>query len=315
MQQAADRSTHFMFEHRVFNVKGAHFAYTVDGVEPAFHVTLGELRAALRLPALRNEFGIVSESPDGKLLDIIERSLKYVKEIRPGDSIPRELLDGSASWTVEERHRAIARGRLAVQVVSWLSGKETVIVNEHELARLVEDPETKSRMQAATAEIAEKLGIGASRKQEVIDRIDDLGRELAYIEALRDRYTTAKSITAKINHLAKLYRADRAMVQDISRVQSLMVRPIAEFENTFGQVDAATCEIMTVLRKFDTQVKFIRDMRDELHTRLMVWDPLIEKWATLDPSRSPECEAAVKDAYRFAARYFPQRQDWKLGSY
>jgi hypothetical protein len=315
MAETLDRSTHFVFEHRVFNVKGAHFAFTADGLDPAFHVTLGELKAALQLPALRNEFGIGTDSADGKLLSIVEQSLRYVKEIRPGDSIPRELLDGSASWAVEDKHRAIAQGRLAAQVASWLTGKETVIVDPYELAALVDDPETKARMQKATGEIAEKLGIGAARKQEVMDRVDDLARELAYIEALRERCGLVRAITAKVNQLAKIYRADRAMVQDISRVQSLLMRPNAEFENIFGQVDASTCEILPVLRKFDTQVKFIREMRDNLHMRLMVWDPILEKWSSFDAVRGPEAEAALKDIYRFVARYFPQRQDWKLGSY
>lgn len=316
MEQTPDRSTHFVFEHRVFNVKGAHFALTADGVEPAFHVNLGDLRAALRLDALRNEFGISLDSPDGELLGIVEKSLRFVKEIRPGDSIPRELLDGSASWSVEERHRALASGRLAVQIASWLTGKETVIADHAQLTMLMDDPQTKSRMQKAFAEIAEKLGIGTARKQEVIDRIDELARELSYIEALRERYTSkVRMIVGKVNLLAKLYRADRAIIQELTRIQSLLVRPVEEFDSMFDQIDAATCEIMSVLRKFDALVKFVRDTRDEVHTRLMLWEPVIRAWETLDPVRGPLVEAALKELYRFAARHFPQQQEWKLGSY
>jgi hypothetical protein len=315
MAETLDRSTHFVFEHKVFNVQGSYFAFTADGVEPAFYVRMGEYRAALQLAALRHEFGIVPDSDDGKLLSIVEKSLRYVKEIRPGDSIPRELLDGTASWSVEEKHRVIARSRLAVQMASWLTGKESVIADEYELARLVNDPETKDRMQKATAEIAQKLGIGAARKQEVVDRVDDLGRELAYIEALRDRYGLVRAMTAKVHQLAKLYRSDRGVVQDISRVQSLLLRPNSDFENFFGQVDGATCEILPLLRKFDAQVTFIRDVRDQLHTRLLVWDELLKKWGHFDAVRGGEAEAALKDIYRFLAHNFPQRQDWRVGSY
>jgi hypothetical protein len=310
--QEGDRSTHFMFEHKVFQVKGARFSMTADGTEPAFFVTLGDLRAAIRLPALRNEFGIDPDSSDGKLLAIIERSLRYVKEIRAGDSIPRELLDGSASWSVEERHRSLAKARLSVQLASWITGEESTITDAAMLQQLVEDPETKARMQKAMTEIAEKLGLGADRRQEVVDLIDDLARELAYIEALRDRYGLVRMIVGKVNLLSRLYRADRGMVQDLSRIRSLMLRPTEEFENIFGQVDAMTCEILTVLRKFDAQVQFIRQMRDDLHTRLMTWDPIIEQWQMLDAVGGAGAELAIKDLYRFVARHFPQQQNWRV---
>lgn len=303
-------STHFLFEKKVFQVKGARFRLPQDGSGPVLNIPLGDCTAALRLPTVRGEFGIDPDSPDGKLLDIVEQSLRYVKEIRPGDSIPRELLDGTASWSVEERHRVLARGRLSVQLASWVSGKEAVIVDEIALRKLIADPQTKALAEKAIPQLAEKLGLGAERSQEVLDHVDNLGRELAYIEALRDRYGAVRVIVAKINHFAKLYRSDRAMVHDLSRIQSLLVRPIAEFDNTFDQVDAMTGEILSVLRKFDAQVQFVRETRDDLHTRLMGWDPMIAKWHGLDTSRGSHAEAAIKDLYRFAARHFPQRQDW-----
>ncbi len=307
-----DRSTHFNFEHKVFGVKGARFGFPMDANEPAFFVTLGDLRAAIRLPALRGEFGIDPESPDGKLLAIIERSLRYVKEIRAGDSIPAEILDGSASWSVQERHRNIAKARLSVQITSWLAGGDDLIVDETQLEQLVDDPKIKDRMQNAVSEIAVKLGIGVERRQEVLDLIDDLARELAYIEALRERYGLVRMVVGKINLLSKLYRSDRSMVQEISRIRSLLMRPTEEFENAFAQVDAMTGEILPVLRKFDAQVQFIRQNRDDLHTRLMAWDPIFVIWETMEPVRGPDAEAAIKELYRFVARNFPQRQDWRV---
>ena len=53
-----DRSTHFLFEHKVFTLKGARFALTEDGSTPAFHVELGTLVASLPMGTLRAEFGI-----------------------------------------------------------------------------------------------------------------------------------------------------------------------------------------------------------------------------------------------------------------
>jgi|SRR5579864_4522217 len=307
----APKSTHFRFDHKVFAVKGAHFAQTPDTLEAALHVLLGDLQVAIVLPTLRAEFGIKPDSNDGELLLVVERSLRFVKEIRPNDSIPREILDGTASWSVDERHRMIAKGRLCLQIASWLSGEEAVVVDTLSLEQLVEDPVTKQRVEKAFGEIAEKIGIGRDRKSEVVDRIDELARELAYIEALRERYMAVREIMNKLSQLVRTYRGDRTITQEISRVRTLLMRPQDEFESLFAQCDAMTGEIVAVLKKFDVQVQFVRDMRDDLHSRLMKWDDEIEAWKTIEVVRGEKTENAIKQMYRFAARHYPQRQDWR----
>jgi len=307
----APRSTHFRFEHKVFAVKGARFAPTQDTEEAALHVMLGDLQVAIVLPTLRYEFGIGSDCNDGELLGVVERSLRFVKEIRPNDSIPREVLDGTASWSVEERHRLIAKGRLSLQIASWLNGEEAVVVDMDSLEQLVEDPVTQQRVERAFAEIAERIGIGRERKSEVVERIDDLARELSYIEALRERYMAVREIMSKLSQLVRTYRADRTITQEISRVRSLLMRPQDEFESLFAQCDAMTGEIVSVLKTFDAQVQFVREMRDDLHTRLMKWDDEISIWKPLEVVRGEPTENAIKHIYRFAARHYPQRQDWR----
>ncbi|MBM3629185.1 MAG: hypothetical protein FJX21_15350, partial [Alphaproteobacteria bacterium] len=42
--KARDASTHFLFKHRLFAVKGAHFAVSPATDEPVYNVTLGELK-------------------------------------------------------------------------------------------------------------------------------------------------------------------------------------------------------------------------------------------------------------------------------
>ncbi len=305
------RSTHFNFEHKVFGVDGARFAHTPDTKEAALYVMLGDLQVALLLPTLKDEFGIKPESHDGQLLGVIERSLKYVKEIRPNDSIPREILDGTASWSVEERHRMIAKGRLSLQLASWLTGEESVVVDAVQLEQLVEDPATKEKIDKAFGEIAEKLGIGRDRKNEVVDRIDALARELSYIEALRERYGCVLEIVHKLAEFVRTYRSDRQITQEISRVRTLLLRPQAEFDSLFAQCDAMTGEILSVLKKYDAQVEFVRDMRDDLHTKLMAWDDVITQWNGLEVAKGENQENAIKAMYRFVARNYPQRQDWK----
>lgn len=68
------------------------------------------------------------------------------------------------------------------------------------------------------------------------------------------------------------------MRNEIFRMQVLIRAPLADFDSMFTQADAQTGEILAVLRNIGAQTKFIREMRDELHHRLMLWDEMITPW-------------------------------------
>ena len=306
-----ERITTFAFESKIFSLDGGYFSMTRDTKEPVFHIMLGDLRAAVSLPTLRAEFNIAVASPDGKLLAFIEKSLRFVKEIYPNDSIPRELLDGSASWSVEDRHRLIAQSRLAIQVSTWLSGEQAMITDVEQLQRLADDPETKRRVQSAIGEIAEKLGLGREGRQQVMDKIDQFAREFSYIEALRERCRSVKQIVVRLNRLTKTYHADKSVAEDIVRILQLLRTPIADLDATFDLVDVQTGQILGVLQSFNAQVEFVREMRNDLHMRLMKWGDLVAKWERTSTTRSPEVEALIKETYRFGACNFPLEKSWK----
>ncbi|MBI1208672.1 MAG: hypothetical protein GC191_15480 [Azospirillum sp.] len=305
------RSTHFMFDHKVFTQTGGHFALSSDKTQAVFHVPLGETSGAIPLPTLRKTFEIPAEGPDDQLLKIVEKSLKFVKIIRPGESIPREILDGTASWSVEDRHRRIAQGRLALQLSSWISGSEVIVHDVEQLEQMVEDPGTKTRVQEALTALAERLGLPAERRGEVVNRIESFGHELAYIEALRERYGKVRWIVARLADLQSLYRLDRSIVEDVSQINRLFKKPFAEFDNIFVQVDGQTGEILALLKNFAPQVQFTRRMRDELHMKLMDWDELITKWEKVRIERAAASEAMIKETYRFLAQRYLQTTVWR----
>ena len=307
-----DRSTHFHFAHKLLALKGGHFSISSTTEEPVFNVALGELKAALTLPTLAEEFGIAPESDDGKLLAIIAKSLKFVKEIRHDDSIPRELLDGTSSWTVEPQHRATARARITVNLIAWVNGESATTSDPRVIQKIAEDPETQARLNDALGSVAEKLGYGRDNKEKVLEQIDVVARELAYIEALRDRHGKIRMIDRKITDAGKLYRRERSIVEDVQRIQVLMKNPIAEFGGILQAVDAQTGELLSVLRNLRHQIDFVRTMRDELHTRFMRWEEMIQVWDPVPSERGDAIEAALRTTYRFLARYFPQRTDWTL---
>lgn len=304
-------STHFAFDHKIFSVKGAHFKLTPDNKEPSLFVTLGEMTGAIPVRSICAEFGIDKDSSDAELLRTVSGSLKFVREIHPNDSIPTELLDGTASWTIEEKHKNIARGRITMQLVSWLSGSEEIITNSGELEAIASDPGTKEKVQTAFKEIAEKLGI---TKDDVVEKVDDVIRELSYIEALRDHYSNIKRIATNIDRLRTVYRRDRGMMEDLSRIHALIDPVVSKFDRTFDEMDAQTCEVLTILKNFEPTIEYIRKVRDDLHQRFMIWDEMIDGWKNLEPEENSEVERQLKKTYRFLAQNFMQGQSWRLGN-
>lgn len=319
-EQDGDRNTRFSFEHKVFSLEGSYFEASGDIDNPRFHLPMGETMAAISLRALRREFGIDDDSADGKLLDLVGKSLKYVKVIRVNDSIPRELLDGSASWSIDERHYEVARNRLTVQLVTWLSGSEETITNRGQLEKFMADASVKERVNEAFRVLAEKLG-AADRKQEVVNRIEGLAHELAYIEALRDHFGRIVKIGAKLSAIEKLCAEGSQARDDLQRIRALLRPVVTDFQTTFELLDAQICEILVVLRNYETQVKMIRETRDDLHSRFMIWDEILPRWDALELEGDPETaeerrEAAdelLKMTYRFLAQNYPQSQQWELG--
>ena len=309
--KARAETQQFNFAHKVFGVAGSYFAVAADTGEATFYVPLGDVQGVLTLPQLVSGFNLAG-TPDDELLTLIKKSLGFVKRIHPGDSIPSELLDGSASWAVEDRHRMIAESRLRVQLGTWMAGKETSARDVADLLKMANDPEIRDKMQEAVTAIAEKLGLGRERRIEVLDRVDKLARELSYIEALRDRFVAVKMIVMKLGQLAAMYGPERGFSEEIKRVLVLMRKPIAEFDGIFNQADGQTSEIVSVLGNFEGQIAFIRETRDSLHGKFMLWDALIQQWQDLPVEIGTPAETLLRATYRFMARHFSQDESWTL---
>lgn len=308
---SSPRDTHFDFEHKVFSISGAFFAVDSTSKQPVLNITLGDLKASLPFRTLQESFDIKEGSNDAKLLETVEKGLAYVKQIRPGEKIPGELLDGSASWSVEPQHLMIAKGRITVQLVSWVTGSEMIVVDLDELEQVVEDPQTKTRLKNAYAQIAEKLGIIDNAEQYINDRIDDLAQELSYIEALRDRFKHIRAISDNLTRIGQIYRSDRLLVSEISRMQGMIKKPLRRYDAIFEQADAQTGEIVGALKAFDTTVTFIRKIRDDLRSQLMEWEELLQAWDGVPVERSMAIEQLQKATYRFLASRYLETKVWE----
>jgi hypothetical protein len=266
----------------------------------------------LAFDGIKREFGMKEDQHDFKMLDKVAEGLQFVRGLRPGDRLPKEVTTREASWEPQDRHRRIAYQRLTMQLVTWLTGNEHVISNVSELAQVADDPQVKKNVQLAFTEAAEELGLGRENRDEVVRYIETLAKELAFIEALRDTYGEVQKIDEKLQGLRRIYGADRSMIETTDQVGRLSQRALKVFQDYFDQVDAQTGEILAMLKNIENQIGYIRQVRDALHCRLLPWEDFIQVWKTVFVVRSDENTNKIRDIYQFLAPRYRQFNDWVL---
>lgn len=300
--------THFNFTHRVFQTPGARFILKGSDHIPTFRVDMGDNEGLVDIETLKKEFCITPDSHDGKLVDLAVQGLRYVPDIKPGDSIPSEILNGTASWTISPRHRKLAEQRLQIQLLSWVGGKEVLLTSPDEIATFLEQLENKEKLRTAFRDAAVALGYSRDNIEPVIKQIELLAREVCYIEALRDRYALIPKIGQKIDELTRSLGNDRTAKLEANRIRSLLNIGIREYQAAFNEADAQTGEIISALKTVERQVKFIRQVRDDLHFLLMQWHPHISNLEKWKGRRTPETDRVMSALYRFLAPRYSSGQ-------
>lgn len=303
-RESDPRNTHFDFQAKVFQAPGAHFVLKGKDKLPMFAVDMGSGQGYISLKNLRATFFVAEGSHDDKLIEHAAAGLRFVPDIRPGDEIPNEILNGTASWTVARKHKQIARDRIQIQLLSWMGGKPITYTNQDELKKIVGQEENKKALKDAFGRAAIALGLETNQADQVVDRIETLAREICYIEALRERTLELGKIQANLEALTKIYTDVRGSA-DVGRVKLLMARGLNETDNVLNAVDAESADVMSALMSIDDVIKAVRNARDELHFILMQWDPVIAKWQNLTMNRSQEVDRALSATYKFLASRFP----------
>ncbi|OSQ47340.1 hypothetical protein [Thalassospira alkalitolerans] len=301
-------------EHKVFkSFEECHFQKSDLSDEALFVLQMAEGSVvSLPLGAICKEFGIDPDSKDGELIELVDKALNYVNVLRPGDDLPLEVLTGEASWHVDEDHRAIAYNRLTMQLVTWMSGNEELITDPDQLMQIAEDPGTKKKINQAFDEVAEKLNIGHDNREEVVNLVHQVAEELSYVETLRDKYRDVKKIDKKLQELRRIYAHEKGVLETVTQSIRLIDDAMKKFETSFDEIDANTGEIMSVLRNFTSQRQYIRNKRDDLYRRLRAWEPLFERWNTMELERGTPAVKLVRDTYQFLAPRFMKVKQWLL---
>lgn len=303
------------FDHWFFHkMEEIHFQLSGAEKEPTMVGKYSKNDVVLTLKGIAKEFNIDPKSPDGWMLEQVGKGLKYVKGLCMGDPLPKEILTREASWSLSKRHQEIAYQRVSMQLVNWMSGGDNMITDPDELMQLADDPAIKKQINNAFGEAAEKLGYGRDQKENVVKHVEELAKELAYIEALRDRFRRIKIMDDKIQELRRLYGREKSVLEIADQVARLGQRAVKELEAMFLEVDAQTGEILSVLKNLSTQIPYIRDKRDDLHIRLMAWDDILDRWQQAEMKISQQNPILLRDTYKFLAPRFMMVKEWVLMS-
>ncbi len=308
----AARAQTFEFTHKLFKVDKGVFRIDPADEKPVYCVDLGDVRASLTFATLKHSFGIEESHPDFKMLEEVKRALAILPQVRPGDTVPSELLDGTASWKVDDRHRTTARGRIWFALVAWVAGnKPDAKVDLQAFAELAQSPEARARVQSAFGQLAEKLGYPPEKRADVVEQVERLIDEVSYIEALRERVGLARRVIETLRALKAAYRRERTLAEEVDRTMLLGERPVHGLEQLLGAVDARLSDTLGVLRELPQQIDFIRRARDTIHAQMMKWDGVLAAWDGVAPVPAEDTHRLVRETYRFVARHFPLATAWQ----
>ncbi|HEX5326924.1 MAG TPA: hypothetical protein VFW75_09680 [Acetobacteraceae bacterium] len=297
--------------HRLFATLGTPmFRRSESGDVPVVVIPLGERDAVLPFTALEREFNIPPDSEDGRMLHLIAASLDFVSVLRSGDPLPSEVVSGAASWKPDPGHLQIATARLRMQLIEWLdadSGRRSGM-DATSLLAAAEDPALRRLVQTAIGRAATALGLASPT--DVVQRIERLGGELAYIEALRDRLLRrAQAMAAKIERLSRGWHGGASQVETVGQVKRLSAIALRTIAGRFEELDGQTSEVITALRNVESQQALIRGHRDWLYRSQRAWEPILHEW-----DRTGEMDggtlALLHRTYRFLAPRFMPVTEW-----
>jgi len=304
-------NTVFAFDHSVFRIEGANFALHPADKSPCYFLRLGQNEASLPIARVAAEFGIQQGCHDAEMLNTAIRALRYVQRIYPGDSIPSELLDGTASWTIADHHFAIAKGRLTLALASLGEGRDVSGLGVEELSQIVEDPLTKRHMNEAVGRLVLELGLGADGRQTVLARLDRLSREAAYLEALRDHVGRIGKIGANIKLLISEYSREKSVQDNLDRIKALLANPVKEAAALGERLKTACPEIESAIKDTEAAVEQIRDARDHARTWMLKWEAILVEWPAEGRHRAQATDLAIRNLYSFLARNYRVEAVWR----
>ena len=270
---------------------------------------LDDKEVVLPLARIGREFGIGSGSPDAAMLRKISEGLEFVAALRLGDPLPAEVVTGDASWVPAKEFHQIAEAKLRMQLVDWLTPEhEKVEASGQTLLSLVEDPAIRAQVHAAIGQAAQEMG-GITVDQ-VLERMQGLGVELAYVEHLRAGFLDRINLLhQRLGLLLQSLRVGAAGHDSAGQVLRLLGIARKQIQSRFDDLDAQTGEIIPALQNLEHQRRFIRDARDWLYRSYRGFEPFLDQLGKADDAHA-EMLSFLAAFYQYLAPRFMPATEW-----
>lgn len=310
-EAASNRCT---FEHPLFSKLGevVFRPAETDGA-PSLVMPLGRSTAVLPLRSLQAELGIDGDSADGQMLAQVARSLNFVADLRLGDPLPVEVLDGAASWEPSPSHQQLAASRLRLRLISQLNADASVDwdrAGPQAVLLAAAQPGMRLALQAAYVEAAARLGIPDAAAAARL--MEGAAHELGFVEALRDRLLRRVALLAEqVRRLAAGLAQNLSGLELLSRVMRLTGIAVEKIGARFAEADGQTAIVLDALRARDAWRAAIRQHRDWLYCSLRGWEPVLAAWERATPGWSAGTWPLLGRTYRFLAPRFMPMQEWQ----
>ncbi|MBL4596145.1 MAG: hypothetical protein JKX99_06170 [Robiginitomaculum sp.] len=299
---------HFDFESKVFKVEGIWFQRNSLTGEADFYVPLGTIQACIPVSKILAKFAIDPDGNDAKLLLRVERALLHVPTIRPGDAIPSELIDGTASWKYEICHKLIAEGRLAWHVLQWAKITDAETPSPSELISFSQSPQMQTHGKDAHQALADKLEL--ANLDELYERIAELANELAYVEALKEHFVSIFQLQRQFSKAAHACKNEKVAADEFSRILALSQAPLQWVRQQFVDLFDDYNHIEPVLSDIKAAVIVIRKFRDQLHLESRKWAPIVKDW---NAEKNPEQNVHIRRRiYHFLASQWSFENQWAV---
>lgn len=316
-------------DHQAFRRVGP-VAFRRDATDgtPVMVMSLGERNAALPLRSLQRELSIADDSPDGRMLGLIAQALDFVPQLGLGDRLPQEVLTGEAHWSPAPHHQWLASSRLQIGLLSWLSqdklstgmvslstGPVDPATFQQTMQKLITDPDLRQAVHEAFEQAADMLGLPGAAQ--AVALVEQLAKELSYIEALRE------SLLGRVQALVRLLaRAQSARLIDrrlagqqrgntLHRVAFLATSALAQFARRFDTIDAQTGEVLPMLRNAPQHIIFIRQQRDALFIDAQGWQSTLSAWEETPSFQDPAFWDRLSQTYHVLARSHMPLTQWR----
>jgi len=139
-----------------------------------------------------------------------------------------------------------------------MPGEENLISDPEQLIQIADDPGVKEKINKAFNQAGEEIDAGDANM--VVDLIEELAKELAYFETLREQFRGVLQMQEKTWSLRKAAAKHRSFLDTATSVGKLLAIAVEEFGEEFDMADGQTGEIISVLKNIGMQKDYIRSV-------------------------------------------------------